>query len=189
MSRAHTQGLRMFLWRGLLAPPPLCIMSWACSPRTDLPDCRSLTQVALSVAVSTCISVVLEQPPTPPIRRPSRPRSSRAQGLRSPSPSFRRGFTYSLWKFTAWLGGKERKIRTAQGRLGSQVKLAGKKKKRGKKWCKFRRRIASRQGTELKESLSARHRLWGSIYLFVIFLSKCIVLFFCWQTQMVGGNY
>lgn len=116
--------------------------------------------------------------------------SSRARrGLRSPSPSF------SPWLYLqplkvhslAWRQREENQNCSRRARITGETRR--KKKKEGKKWCKFRRRVASRQGTELKESLNARHRLWGSIYLFVMFLSKCIVLFSCWQTKMVGGNY
>lgn len=62
-------------------------------------------------------------------------------------------------------------------------------KKKKKKWCKFRRRIAWRRGTELKEPLNARHHLWAFVYFSVIFLSTCVMLFLLADKNSAEGNY
>lgn len=79
--------------------------------------------------------------------------------LRSPSLwvfffFFNCGFTPSLWKFTAWLGGKERKIKLLKAGLDHRWNPPKRKRKERKIWCKFRRHIAWRRGRELKECFS-----------------------------------
>lgn len=89
LTHTQTEGFMMFLWRGPLALPPSCI-PWLCPPQVNAPDWSSLTWVALSILLNTCISMPSEEVQTPPIRNLFRLR------LRSLSLSFHCGFTWSL---------------------------------------------------------------------------------------------
>lgn len=119
----HTGALMVFLWRGMLA------QSHSGTSRFCLSF--PFTWVALSIPITACISMVSKQPSPPPIHHPFQPQSSRARRLRSPSLSFHRGFTRSLWKFTAWLGGTERKIKLLKA--GSDHRWNPPKKRERKK--------------------------------------------------------
>lgn len=158
----------------------------------------SLMWVALSVPITTHNSAVSKQPPPSPYTHPptfpSSPRAPKLAGL-DPLSEFHRGFTRSLWKFTAWLGGTGRKIKLLKA--GSDHRWNPSKKKKILMWIQETRCLKMGHRVErvfLKMRLVSKARFLSCYFLPLSFVKAGDVVRLSdnvvqWGPKIIGGSH
>lgn len=136
--------------------------------------CPSLTWVALSIPITTHISMVSKQPQPPPIHHPFQPRCSRARRLRSPPLS--EVFTAAL---LAAFESSQPVLEAQRGKsnCSRRARITGEtlRKKREKKilmWIQETRCLKTGHRVE-RVFLNARQRLRGSLTYLLFSAVKC----------------